>query len=127
MLILPHCPQEQKNSRKGRARGRYMVACSITSVMSDTATQWTLCDLMDFSLPDLSVHGILQARILEWVAISSSTVPRFMTSWTVAHQVPLSMVFPSKNTGVVISFSRGSSQPRGGTRISYIGGQVLCH
>ena len=27
---------------------------------------------MDYSLPDSSVHGILQARILEWVAISFS-------------------------------------------------------
>ena len=32
----------------------------------------TLCDPMDCSLPDSSVHGILQTRILEWVAISSS-------------------------------------------------------
>ena len=30
----------------------------------------TLCDPMDHSLPGSSVHGILQARILEWVAIS---------------------------------------------------------
>ena len=30
----------------------------------------TLCDPMDCSLPHSSVHGILQARILEWVAIS---------------------------------------------------------
>ena len=33
----------------------------------------TLCDVMDCSPPGSSVHGILQARILEWVAISSST------------------------------------------------------
>ena len=32
----------------------------------------TLCDPMDHSPPGSSVHGILQARILEWVAISSS-------------------------------------------------------
>ena len=31
----------------------------------------TLCDPMDCSLPGPSVHGILQARILEWIAISS--------------------------------------------------------
>ena len=29
----------------------------------------TLCDPMDCSLPGLSVRGIFQARILEWVAI----------------------------------------------------------
>ena len=32
----------------------------------------TLCDPMDCSLPGSSVHGISQARILEWVAISFS-------------------------------------------------------
>ena len=32
----------------------------------------TLCDPMDCSLPGPSVHGIIQARILEWVAISIS-------------------------------------------------------
>ena len=49
----------------------------------------TLCDLMDCSPPGSSVHGILQARILEWVAVS---------------------------------FSRGSSQPRDRTQVSWIAG-----
>ena len=31
-----------------------------------------LCDPMDCSLPGFSVHGIFQARVLEWVAISFS-------------------------------------------------------
>ena len=29
----------------------------------------TLGDLMDYSPPGFSVHGILQARILEWIAV----------------------------------------------------------
>ena len=33
----------------------------------------TLCDPMDCSLPGSSIHGIFQARILEWVAISFSS------------------------------------------------------
>ena len=33
----------------------------------------TLCDPMDHGPPGSSVHGILQARILEWVAISFSS------------------------------------------------------
>ena len=32
----------------------------------------TLCDPMDCSLRGSSVHGIFQARVLEWVAISFS-------------------------------------------------------
>ena len=42
----------------------------------------TLCDHMDYSLPGSSVRGILQARILEWVAISftrGSSRPRLHT------------------------------------------------
>ena len=39
----------------------------------------TLCDPMDCSMPGSSVHGILWARILEWVAMPSfrgSSQPR---------------------------------------------------
>ena len=32
----------------------------------------TLCNSMDYSLPGSSVHGVLQARILEWVDIPFS-------------------------------------------------------
>ena len=42
----------------------------------------TLRDPMDYSLPGSSVHGILQARILEWVAIPffrGSSQPRAQT------------------------------------------------
>ena len=40
--------------------------CSVTQLCL------TLGDSMDSILPGSSLHGILQARILEWVAISSS-------------------------------------------------------
>ena len=32
---------------------------------------WTLCDPMDCNPPDSSVRGILQAKMLEWVAVPS--------------------------------------------------------
>ena len=34
----------------------------------------TLSDPMDYSLPGSSVHGDLQARVLEWVAIAFSGI-----------------------------------------------------
>ena len=40
-------------------------------VLSHFSRVW-LCDPMDCSPPGYSVHGILQARILEWVAMPSS-------------------------------------------------------
>ena len=42
----------------------------------------TLCDPMDCSLPGISVHGVFQARVLEWVAIAfsrGSSQPRDQT------------------------------------------------
>ena len=79
----------------------------------------TLCDPKDCSPQGASIHGIFQARILEWVAISFSRgsswlrdwtcvscifptlssvqllscVQLFATPWTVSHQAPLSVGF----------------------------------
>ena len=44
--------------------------CETESEVSQSSP--TLCDPVDSSPPGSSVHGILQARILEWVAISFS-------------------------------------------------------
>ena len=42
----------------------------------------TLCDLMDCSPPGSSVHGIFQARILEWVVVSYSRGSSLPRNWT---------------------------------------------
>ena len=66
----------------------------------------TLCDPLDSLLPGSSVSGILQARTLEWVAISFSNAWKWKvkvkslsrvwllaTPWTAAFQATLSMGF----------------------------------
>ena len=52
----------------------YIYIVHIYKICSAKSFQWypILCDLMDYSLPGFSVHGILQARILEWIAKPSS-------------------------------------------------------
>ena len=45
---------------------------TLKSLQHQTQSCPTLCDPMDYSLPGSSIHGILQARILEWVAMSFS-------------------------------------------------------
>ena len=42
----------------------------------------TLCDPMNCSLPGSSVHGILQARILEWIAIFFSRASSWLRDQT---------------------------------------------
>ena len=86
----------------------------------------TLCDPTDGSPPGSSVPGILQARTLEWVAISFSNewkwevkvkslsrVRLSATPWTAAHQAPPSMGFskqeywsgvPSPSPGVALGW-----------------------
>ena len=46
--------------------------CVCACVCSVTQSCPALCNPMEYSLPGSSVHGILQARILEWVAMPSS-------------------------------------------------------
>ena len=43
--------------------------------VSVTQSSLTLCDPVGYSPPASSVHGTLQARILEWVAVSFSRGP----------------------------------------------------
>ena len=45
---------------------------SWNSHISSVQSRPTLCNPMDCSLPGSSIHGIFQARVLEWVAISFS-------------------------------------------------------
>ena len=73
----------------------------------------TLCDHRDSSPSDFPIPWILQARTLEWVAISFSNAWKWkvkvkslsrsrllVTPWTAAYQAPPSMDFPGKSTGV---------------------------
>ena len=77
----------------------------------------TLCDPIDGSPPGCPIPGILQARTLEWVAISFSSVWKWKVKekslsrvwllaapWTAAYQAPLSTDFPGKSTGVGCHF-----------------------
>ena len=48
----------------------WIVVKSVKALVSQLCP--IVCDLMDCSLPGFSVHGIFQARILEWVAIPFS-------------------------------------------------------
>ena len=56
----------------------------------------TLCDPMDCSLPGSSLHGILQARVLEWVAISSSRGSSQPRDQTRVSHIPGIKVFSNK-------------------------------
>ena len=87
----------------------------------------TLCNPVDFT-----IHGTLQARILEWVAFSfprASSQPR---DWTQVSCIALHcrwILYQLSHKGsprilewVAFPFSRGSSQPRDWTQVSRIAG-----
>ena len=79
----------------------------------------TLCDSIDGSPPGSPVPGILQARTLEWVAISFSNAWKWKvkvkslscarllaTPWTAAYQAPPSMGFSRR---VYVNYCQSSS------------------
>ena len=53
-----------------------------TVLCLDVQSCLTLCDPMDCSWPGSSVHGILQARILKWVTMPSSSGSSQPKHWT---------------------------------------------
>ena len=69
------------------ALSRYLHAAAAAKSLQSCLT---LCDPTDSSPPDSSVPGILQARILEWVAISFSTIP----AWSWRNLILLSTFHP---------------------------------
>ena len=102
--------QEEFESKKGDMKSRrrgYPEDCSIRikgfknfccCCCCFAQSCWLFCDPMDYSPPGSSVHGISQARILEWVAISSSRV----LSWP-RDQTYISCAAGRLFTAVVIS------------------------
>ena len=98
----------------------------------------TLCNPVDCSPPGPSVHGILQARTLEWVVISFSKRSYRKKESEVAQLCPtlcdpMDCSLPGSSVHgifqarvlewVGISFSRGSSQPRDRTWVSRTAGR----
>ena len=80
--------------------------CTLAAAAKSLQSCLTLCNPIDGSPPGSPIPGILQARTLEWVAISSSNawkwkvkgkslsrVRLLATPWTTAHQAPPSMGF----------------------------------
>ena len=93
-VILPDCSQP------------FWYLCTAAAAAKSLQSCLTLCDPRDGSPPGPVVPGILQARTLEWVAISSSNawkwkvkvkslsrVRLLATPWTAAYQAPPSMGF----------------------------------
>ena len=63
--------QTYEHSREGKG-GTIKDSSTDTYTQSEVAQSYTtLCDPMDCSLPGFSIHGISQARVLEWVAFPS--------------------------------------------------------
>ena len=102
-------PRPWDSPRKNTGVGcHFLLQCmKVKSESEVTQSCPTLCDPMDCSLPGSSVHGIFQARVLEWGAITFSpflfgsrliSSPRLiwkpvLTSWFLFHLAvrPLSL------------------------------------
>ena len=67
-----HCPWDSPGKNTGEGC-LFLLQCVKVKSESEVAQLClTLCDPVDYSLPGSFVHGIFQARVLEWVAIAFS-------------------------------------------------------
>ena len=68
----PHCPWDSPGNNTG-VGCHFLLQCMKVKSESEVAQSClTLSDPMDCSLAGSSIHGIFQARVLEWVAIAFS-------------------------------------------------------
>ena len=89
--VRPHRRQPTRLPSLGFSRQEYWSRLPFPSPVHEsevTQSCPTLCDPMDYSLPGCSIHGISQARVLEWVAIvfSNSCILRtfFFFLWSLS-------------------------------------------
>ena len=69
------CPWDSPGKNTG-VGCHFLLQCMKVKSESEVAQSClTLSDPMDWSLPGSSIHGIFQARVLEWGAIAFSTSP----------------------------------------------------
>jgi len=64
--------QEKWSERRWIGKCLKLKSEEVCTCVQSLQSRLTLCDPMDYSFPSSSVHGILQARIQEWVSMSSS-------------------------------------------------------
>ena len=107
----------------------YFSLCAVLCLVSHWCS--TLWDPMDYSPPGSSVHGDSLARILEWVAMSSSrgsSQPRDQTGLPHCRRILYHLSHqgsPWMLEWVAYPFSRGSSWPRNQTGVSYNAGRFF--
>ena len=78
--VRPHRQQPTRLPRPWDSPGKntgvgchFLLQCVKVKSESEVAQSCpTLCDPMDYSLPGSSIHGIFQARVLEWGAVAFS-------------------------------------------------------
>ena len=73
-LIRLLCPWDSPSNNTGVGCHFLLQCMKVKSESEVTQSCPTLSDPMDCSLPGSSIHGIFQARVLEWVAIAFSVI-----------------------------------------------------
>ena len=83
-------PQPWDSPGKNTGVGcHFLLQCMKVKSESEVAQSCpTLCDPMDCSLPGSSIHGIFQARVLEWGAIAFSVIPFYNPNISYSTSLP---------------------------------------
>ena len=84
---LPHHPWDSPGKNTGVGCHFLLQCMKVKSESEVTQSCPTLSGPMDCSLPGSSVHGIFQARVLEWGAIAFSALPLHYLLYIYIHTI----------------------------------------
>ena len=119
---LPH-PWDSPGKNTG-VDCHFLLQCMKVKSESEVAQSCpTLCDPMDCSLPGSSVHGIFQARVLEWGAIAFSSVCLYPFKYL---QATLHLHRSVEVTSCTDAWSRGRECPRRERSLKFMIQEDVC-
>ena len=78
---------------------------AIQGLYSVAQSSLTLCNPLDYSLPGSFVHGLFQAGILEWVAISSSSGSSWPRDQTCVSCIGRQILYPWATRGALVDYN----------------------
>ena len=105
------CPWDSPGKNTGVGCHFLLQCMRVKSESEVTQSCLTLSDPMDCSLPGSSVHGIFQARILEWGTIAFSVLPHGLCIFSNVLTPVLTCLVPSFSLRFTCHFLKNSFAP----------------
>ena len=112
----PRCPWDSPDKNTGVGCHFLLQRMKVKNESEVTQSCLTLSDPMDYSLPGSSIHGIFQARVLEWGAIAFYPLPDAQVNETPPRSLGVWFRVPYSHRGTFVHAWMPNSLLKGETK-----------